>query len=143
MEGKGSVGGGGMGSRAVGLGGDVGGGVARVAHISNVARVGIGNVVLDGLDAAIGKVDLVLASHSLAVGGLVLVEAGAGVLIGNTVLVGVRLGLVVRLLVMRGGMGSRGVVGAVLGDNGGHEGSEDEETIHDGVGLCGGCDSSK
>ena len=114
-----------MGSGAVGLGGDVGGGVARVAHVSDVARVGIGDVVLDGLDAAVGEGNMVLALGGVAVTGLALAEVGAGVVVLDGVGV-----LVVGRDLLVGGCGVVGSGRASGGSGGnGQEGREGNEGL--------------
>jgi len=60
-----------------------------VFHISNIARVGISNVVGDNLGAAVGKGNTVLASSGISVPLLVLTKVGLGVVISNTVLISV------------------------------------------------------
>ena len=60
-----------------------------IPHISNIARVGISNVVCDNLGAAIGKGNTVLASSSISVPLLVLTKVSLGVVISNSVLISV------------------------------------------------------
>ena len=74
--------------RVVGLGLRVLGNTL-VFHISNIARVGISNVVCDNLGAAIGKGNTVLASSGISVPLLVLTKVSLGVVISNSVLISV------------------------------------------------------
>ena len=74
--------------RVVGLGLRVLGNTL-VSHISNIARVGISNVVCDNLGAAIGKGNTVLASSGISVPLLVLTKVSLGVVISNSVLISV------------------------------------------------------
>ena len=82
--------------------------LARVLDVSDVAGVGVIDVVGHGLEAAVGKLDVVLALGGVAVAALASAKVEA-VLIGDAVLVrvvgGGRLivGLVVAASVVRGG----------------------------------------
>lgn len=64
-------------------------GLTLVLDISNVARVGIGNIVGDDLGAAIGKGNTVRSSGGISITGLGLAEVGTRVLVSDTVLVSV------------------------------------------------------
>ena len=126
MVGRGrSVGGGGLVGRGRGVLG-----LAGVGDIGDVSAVGIGDVVGDGLDPAVGKVDGVGAGGGVSVPVLAGVEPGAGVVIGDGVVVGVHGGLVIgggrgvgrgRLVGSRGrGVAiPRGVIGGGKGQDGG------------------------
>ena len=66
-----------------------------VAHVSHVAAVSVGNVVVDVLDPAVGQRHAVGAGGGVAVPLLLLPEVGAAVVVGHAVLVGVMSGLLV------------------------------------------------
>ena len=86
-------------------------GIALVPHISDVARVGIGNVVGNNLGAAIGKSNTVLASGGVVVTVLVGSEVGASVVISNSIAVLVHRGSIISgLMVRRSRLVSRGGV---------------------------------
>jgi hypothetical protein len=131
--------------------GSVGMVVSRVGHISNIARVGIGNGVLDSLEATVGKLDMVFTIGGVTITGLALAKLDIlviGVLginaIGIIVLGRSRLisGLMIRLGVIgwcRVGLnrgvnwgvngGVNGVRGTVIGDGNGHEGKEGNKNL--------------
>ena len=103
-------------------------GLSGVGNIGNVSTVGISNLVVDGLDPAVGKVDGVGSGGGVTVTVLAGVEGGAGVVIGHGVVVSVDGGLV---SVDGGGLvgGGRGVPvpgGVVSGGHSG-EGENDED----------------
>ena len=58
-----------------------------VPHISNIARVGIGNTVGDNLGAAIRKGNTVFTSSGVSVPFLILAKAGSRVIISNSILI--------------------------------------------------------
>ena len=60
-----------------------------VPHISNIARVGIGNTIGDNLGAAIGKGNTVFTSSGVSVPLLVLAKAGSRVIISNSILIAI------------------------------------------------------
>ena len=64
-------------------------GLTLVLDISNVARVGIGNIVGDDLGAAIGKGNTVRSGGGISITGLVLAKVGTRVLVSDTVLVSI------------------------------------------------------
>ena len=105
----GLVGGGGFVGRGSLVGGGSGGvlGLAGVGHISNITAVGVGNLVVDSLQSAVGKGDAVRAGGGVPVSVLSGLEVGTGVVVGNGVVVGVHGGLVV--------FGLSGVVGGLGG----------------------------
>ena len=92
-------------------------GLSRVGHISNVSAVGVGNVVVDMLDPAVGQVDGVGAGGGVAVTVLLGVEPGARVVVGNGVVVGVDGGLLIGGLLVGGGslVDGSGLVGGGSG----------------------------
>jgi hypothetical protein len=49
-------------------------GLARVGNISDIARVSIGNCVLDGLDATVGKLDMVFTVGRVSITGFALAK---------------------------------------------------------------------
>ncbi len=142
------MGGGVGGGRGVGGGGVVGSGLVGglglglvdgvlgltlVPHISDVARVAIGDRVSDNLGAAVGKGNTVLAVGGIAVTVLILVEVGAGVVVLDSVLVVVHRGSVLILGSVVGGGGlvvSRGgggvVGGGPVGNSHGGKGKNNE-----------------
>ena len=60
-----------------------------VPHISNIARVGIGNTVGDNLGAAIRKGNTVFTSSGVSVPFLILAKAGSRVIISNSILIAI------------------------------------------------------
>ncbi len=111
--GLGSVGssmdGDGMG-RAVWVRGGAVVGLARVGDVGNVARVGIVDVVLHSLDAAIGQSDVVLSLGGVPIAGLAGSEVGAGIVVMDGVSV-----LVMGGLLVVGSSVARGVGGGTVG----------------------------
>jgi hypothetical protein len=112
-------------------------GLSRVRDISDVARVGIGNIVGDGLDAAIGK------SNTVSTVGGVAVSVLIGRKVNSTVLVINSISVVVcwRNISVDGGgaiSGSRGISWSrgwgVLGGGGGHghDGEESNKALEKG-----------
>ena len=113
----GLVGGGGFVGRGSLVGGGSGGvlGLAGVGHISNITAVGVGNLVVDSLQSAVGKGDAVRAGGGVPVSVLSGLEVGARVVVGNRVSVGIHGGLVVfGLSIVVGGLG-RSVVHRLCG----------------------------
>ena len=105
-------------------------GLSGVGHVSNITAVGIIDLVVDCLGAAVGEGHRVGAAGSITVTGLAGVECGTGVVIGNSVVVGVHSGLVIGGLLVGGhvlhggsvvhGLGNMddgSVVGSGLSDN--------------------------
>ena len=60
-----------------------------VPHISNIARVGIGNTIGDNLGAAIRKGNTVFTSSGVSVPFLILAKAGSRVIISNSILIAI------------------------------------------------------
>ena len=60
-----------------------------IPHISNIARVGIGNTVGDNLGAAIRKGNTVFTSSGVSVPFLILAKAGTRVIISNSILIAI------------------------------------------------------
>ena len=58
-----------------------------IPHISNIARIGIGNTVGDNLGAAIRKGNTVFTSSGVSVPFLILAKAGSRVVISNSILI--------------------------------------------------------
>jgi hypothetical protein len=134
--------------------GHMGRSIVRVGHISNIARVGIGNGVLDRLEATVGKLDMVFTIGGVTITGLILAKL-------NLILVGINgmdtigilvfggsgliSGLMIRLGVGRCWVGVNrgvnwgvnwsmnwgvnGVRGTVIGDGNGHEGKEGNKNL--------------
>jgi hypothetical protein len=109
-------------------------GLARVGHISNIARVSIGNMVSHGLETTVGKLDMVGAAGGISVTLLTLSEVCLGVVVIDAILVGVVSGhllvvsglMVGRLGVVRGSGVGVGMGSLVSEGHGGEEGSSDE-----------------
>ena len=84
-----------------------------VGHISNQARVGIGNGVSHSLDAAIGKSNTVGAGSGIAVAVLLLVEINASIVVLDSVVVVVDRGS--SGLLILGLVGGPGVLSGLVG----------------------------
>jgi hypothetical protein len=84
-------------------------GLSFVRHISNIARVGIGNIVVDNLGPAVGKSNAVRTSGGIPVSALIRGKAGTAVVVLDSISVLVDSGgIVLGLLAMVGG--GRGMV---------------------------------
>jgi hypothetical protein len=110
-------------------------GLARVGHISNIARVRISNVVSHGLETTVGKLDMVGAAGGISVTVLALAKVGAGVVVVDAILVVVVSGLLLvgRLGVVRWsrvGVGMGTVVGDGRGKSHGGEDGKSDESLH-------------
>jgi hypothetical protein len=134
--------------------GGVGMVVSRVGHISDIARVGIGNRVLDSLEATVGKLDMVFTIGGVTVTGLALAKLDIlviGVLGIDTISIlilggsGLISGLMIRLGVVgwcRVGLypgvnwGVNGVRGTVIGNRNGHKGKEGNKNLKPEYGAC-------
>jgi len=129
------VGGGLVGGSLVGSGGGVVVGLSLVLDISDIARVGIGNVVGDNLGAAIGKSNAVLAVGGIVVTGLVGGKVGARVVVVDGIAVLVDSGAIIRGLVVGSGLvgGGRGMVGG--GVNGSLVGGGMDGSLVSGSGV--------
>ena len=127
-----------VGSRLVG-GGLVGSGLVLivagltlVGHISDVARVGIGDGVGHNLGAAVGKDNTVAAVGGIAVTGLVGIKVNLGVVVLDSVGVLVLGGLLIGRLLVGGRLVRRsrlvggGLVGGVVSQSHSGEGKNDE-----------------
>ena len=106
--------------------------ISRIRDISNISRVLVGNSVLDSLETAVGKLDMVLAVGGVAITSLILTKvdiALVGILGINTIgvlILGVRV-FVVGLRVSS--VGCRGMVGGILGNGNGREGSKGNDGL--------------
>jgi hypothetical protein len=84
-------------------------GLSFICHISNIARVGISNIVVDNLGPAIGKGNAVRTMGGIAVPALIRGEVGSAVVILDSISILVDSGgIILGLLAMVGG--SRGMV---------------------------------